>query len=176
MRHLVANFKNLLPIFNWTNDINLLVTDAKGAGGDTEKCAPCVRLIVRDTETDSKRVKAGQLHIVTVDGGTIGREGDHSVLLTEVDVSRLHARISYDENNQTYSVKDCGSRNGTWLDGEKIEASGDPKQMKHGSVLKIGTISLTCHIHEGKRTCGHCEPGLLAQVSVLKISPILHRT
>lgn len=36
-------------------------------------------------------------------------------------------------------------------------------EVTHGSIIKIGGTKLLCHIHNGNKTCGHCEPGLVQQ-------------
>jgi pSer/pThr/pTyr-binding forkhead associated (FHA) protein len=47
----------------------------------------------------------------------IGRSRDCRVRLDSARVSRHHARITID--GQAALIEDCGSRNGTWVDGVK---------------------------------------------------------
>lgn len=46
-----------------------------------------MRLIVRETNLDNLDV--GTLFIVTCQGGTIGREGEHSVLIPDKNISKV---------------------------------------------------------------------------------------
>src|SRR5207249_548184 len=49
------------------------------------------------------------------------------------DVSRMHARIY--QQGQHWVVEDCGSRNGVWVNGDRIGR----KQLGDGDLVKIGT-------------------------------------
>lgn len=121
-----------------------------------------MRIILK--ETTVTRLKIGALFIVTCDGGTLGREGDHSILIPDINVSKHHATITFDKESSRYKIVDLGSRNGTLLNGKRLSASkqeSEPQEIIHGSVLQIGNTKLLCHIHKGQQTCGHCEPGLV---------------
>lgn len=48
---------------------------------------PCMRIIVK--ETSVKNFKAGKLFVVTCAGGTLGREGDHSILIPDINISKV---------------------------------------------------------------------------------------
>ncbi|KAL0820427.1 hypothetical protein ABMA28_006302 [Loxostege sticticalis] len=126
---------------------------------------PCMRVIVK--ETSLAKLKVGSLYLVTKDGGTIGREGDHhAILLRDHNVSRNHLDIRYDLAGRTYLAMDLGSKNGTILNGMRMSESqvvSKPMEIIHGSILQLGETKLLCHIHPGKDTCGHCEPGLLME-------------
>ncbi|KAL0869834.1 hypothetical protein ABMA27_006042 [Loxostege sticticalis] len=126
---------------------------------------PCMRVIVK--ETTLTKLKVGSLYLVTKDGGTIGREGDHhAILLRDHNVSRNHLDIRYDLAGRTYLAMDLGSKNGTILNGMRMSESqvvSKPMEIIHGSILQLGETKLLCHIHPGKDTCGHCEPGLLME-------------
>lgn len=123
-----------------------------------------MRMIVESTEIP--KIKPGSLYIITCDGGSIGREGNHSICLPDVNVSKHHLKVTYNANSLTYMITDLGSRNGTILNGKRISASkqeSDPVEVPHGSKLQLGATVLLCHVHEGSQTCGHCEPGLLIE-------------
>jgi hypothetical protein len=54
-------------------------------------------------------------------------------------LSRQHAEITYD--NGKVLIKDVGSSNGTFLNGERLSAEGmpsDPKELKLGDLLEFG--------------------------------------
>ncbi|XP_063830684.1 angiogenic factor with G patch and FHA domains 1-like isoform X2 [Ostrinia nubilalis] len=126
---------------------------------------PCMRVIVK--ETSLAKLKVGSLYLVTKDGGTVGREGDHhAIVLRDANVSRNHLDIRYDLAGRTYMAMDLGSKNGTILNGMRMSESqvvSKPIEIIHGSILQLGETKLLCHIHAGKDTCGHCEPGLLLE-------------
>lgn len=48
---------------------------------------PCMRIIVK--ETNLLKLKVGCLFLVTYTGGSLGREGDHSVLIPDVNISKV---------------------------------------------------------------------------------------
>ncbi|XP_041984807.1 angiogenic factor with G patch and FHA domains 1 isoform X2 [Aricia agestis] len=126
---------------------------------------PCMRIIIR--ETNLPKLKVGSLYLITKDGGTIGREGDHHALvIRDHNVSRGHLDIRYDMDRRGYFATDVGSKNGTMLNGVRMSESGlmsKPMEVIHGSVIQLGETKLLCHIHPGTDTCGHCEPGLIQE-------------
>lgn len=48
---------------------------------------PCMRVIVK--ETNLSNLKVGSLFIVTYIGGSIGREGDHSIVVPDINISKV---------------------------------------------------------------------------------------
>ncbi|XP_047536093.1 angiogenic factor with G patch and FHA domains 1 isoform X2 [Vanessa atalanta] len=126
---------------------------------------PCMRVIVR--ETNLPKLKVGSLYLITKDGGTIGREGDHhSIVIRDHNVSRNHLDINYDMDKRMYLAIDLGSKNGTIINGIRISESQErssPVEIVHGSTIQLGETKLLCHIHAGNDTCGHCEPGLIME-------------
>ncbi|XP_043276904.1 angiogenic factor with G patch and FHA domains 1 isoform X1 [Venturia canescens] len=127
---------------------------------------PCMRIIVK--ETNLSKLKVGTLFLVAYTGGTLGREGDHAVLIPDLNISKHHARFQYDEDKRQYLIVDSGSRNGTILNGKRLSVAkqeSDPCEVAHGSVVQLGSTKLLCHIHNGHETCGHCEPGLVQKTT-----------
>ncbi|XP_017758221.1 PREDICTED: angiogenic factor with G patch and FHA domains 1 [Eufriesea mexicana] len=125
---------------------------------------PCMRIIVK--ETNLSKVKIGSLFLVAYTGGSIGREGDHSVVIPDINISKHHARFVYNEDKKIYEIIDLGSRNGTFLNSKRLSVAkqeSEPHEVTHGSIVQVGTTKLLCHIHNGNETCGHCEPGLVQQ-------------
>lgn len=62
-----------------------------------------------------------------------------------------------------------GSRNGSFLNGKRLSESkqlSSPMEVKHGSILQVGPITMLCHIHLGDETCDSCEPGLVQAKSI----------
>ncbi|XP_054737224.1 angiogenic factor with G patch and FHA domains 1 isoform X1 [Anastrepha obliqua] len=129
-----------------------------------KKYPPSLRIIVQESNLDS--VKVGSLSLITYKGGSLGREGNHDVIIPDVNVSKLHMKFHYDHKQCIYKCIDLGSRNGTVLNGTRMSASkkeSSEYDLAHGSVLQIGQTKLLCHVHEGNSTCGLCEPGLLIE-------------
>ncbi|XP_015117994.1 angiogenic factor with G patch and FHA domains 1 isoform X2 [Diachasma alloeum] len=138
---------------------------------------PCMRIIVK--ETNLHKLKVGSLFIVTYTGGSMGREGDHSVLIPDINISKHHAKFQYDETKKHYEVIDLGSRNGTILDGKRLSVAkqeSEPFEISHGSIIRVGETKLLCHIHSGYETCGHCEPGLVQQSQPIEGNAIPRKT
>jgi len=74
-----------------------------------------------------------------VDGGevTFGRSRGAIVSVKDDDVSRLHARVR--RSGDAIEVEDLGSRNGTWVNGDRIE-SQRPRRLAAGDEIKMGSI------------------------------------
>ncbi|KAL0278265.1 UNVERIFIED_CONTAM: hypothetical protein PYX00_000126 [Menopon gallinae] len=128
-------------------------------------CEPCIRIIVEDTTVE--KLRPGSLFMVTCKGGTMGREGDHAVLIPDINVSKHHAKFVFNPANSTYYIIDLGSRNGTWLDGERLSAAlqeSEAFELRHGAIIQAGGTKLLCHVHLGRDTCASCEPGLVQHV------------
>lgn len=49
-----------------------------------------MRIIVR--ETNLPKLKVGSLFLVAYTGGSIGREGDHSVVVPDINISKVSGR------------------------------------------------------------------------------------
>ncbi|KAL9915887.1 angiogenic factor with G patch and FHA domains 1 isoform X1 [Glossina fuscipes] len=131
-----------------------------------KKYPPSLRIIVQETNLED--LKVGSLSIITYKGGSLGREGNHDVIIPDVNVSKYHLKFIYDTKKSVYKCVDLGSRNGTLLNGQRMSVSkseSDCHNIVHGSVLQIGQTKLLCHVHEGNSTCGLCEPGLLIDSS-----------
>ncbi|XP_055916575.1 angiogenic factor with G patch and FHA domains 1 isoform X2 [Eupeodes corollae] len=126
------------------------------------KYPPSLRIIVQ--ETNLEKLQEGTLRLITFKGGTLGREGDHDVIIPDLNVSKFHLKFTYDEKREVYTCVDLGSRNGTILNGKRMSSSkqeSDPIDLVHGSVVQLSQTKLLCHVHPGNSTCGQCEPGLL---------------
>ncbi|MFT3695940.1 MAG: ATP-binding protein [Kofleriaceae bacterium] len=73
---------------------------------------------------------------------TIGRD-KADILLSEGDVSRQHARITFQP--QGYVLVDLGSFNGTTLNGAKVER---PSLLSVGDRIQVGRTVLVLSIHD----------------------------
>lgn len=94
----------------------------------------------------------------------MGREGNHDVILPDINCSKYHLKFTFDVDSAEYTCTDLGSRNGTLMNGKRMsnaKQESEAMPLKHGTLLQIGQTKLLCHIHDGHSTCGHCEPGLI---------------
>jgi pSer/pThr/pTyr-binding forkhead associated (FHA) protein len=78
----------------------------------------------------------GARFLLDSDLTSIGRSTDNDIFLDDVTVSRKHAHII--REGRTYSIRDLGSLNGTYVDG-KVEESA---QLSDGMELHIGKYRL----------------------------------
>lgn len=85
------------------------ILDRRGAGGSSER-------------------------IVLQDITTIGRSDSCVVVVPEATVSRLHASIEL--RHDRYVLFDAGSANGTFVNGERVEAGG--RNLSTGDVITLG--------------------------------------
>ncbi|XP_065088140.1 angiogenic factor with G patch and FHA domains 1 isoform X2 [Ochlerotatus camptorhynchus] len=164
-------FQKVFTPSTQTHSINSLVSAFSGleigrmrsnALDISRKYPPSLRLIVQ--ESNVATVKQGSLFIITCKGGSLGREGDHDVIIPDINVSKYHLKFTYHGQRATYQLLDLGSRNGTLLNGTRMAPTmqeSDTFDIVHGDVIELNRTKLLCHIHDGSFTCGNCEPGLL---------------
>jgi len=85
---------------------------------------------------------AGTRRIALVEGeNVVGRDPHVLVWLDLPSVSRQHARIRIE--NAEAAVEDLGSKNGTYVRGERITA---PAQLHDGDEIRIGQVALTFRV------------------------------
>jgi hypothetical protein len=67
---------------------------------------------------------------------TIGRSAtcDIAVPQAPASVSKTHARFFFDDDSREFLIDDLDSRNGTWVDGERVRM----KRLRLGSALDLG--------------------------------------
>ncbi len=73
---------------------------------------------------------------------TIGRSDKCTLVLDESMLSREHARVSFE--NGSIRVLDAGSRNGTFLNGERIDGAAT---VKDSAVLRVGRTLVLLDVH-----------------------------
>lgn len=74
---------------------------------------------------------------ITPRGIRIGRDAQCAIPLRDPQASRQHA-VAWRQSGQ-YFVRDEGSANGTWLNGERL---AQPRELHAGDVLRIGQTPL----------------------------------
>jgi pSer/pThr/pTyr-binding forkhead associated (FHA) protein len=80
----------------------------------------------------------------------LGKNPRNDLVIADSSVSTTHAVIRND--NGVYSVSDLGSRNGTYVNGERIT---EPRKLQHGDVIGLGLTKLTF------RLANHSETGAI---------------
>jgi DNA-binding winged helix-turn-helix (wHTH) protein len=75
---------------------------------------------------------------LTVGENVLGRDRNASVRIDDSTISRRHARIRIAGKGAT--IEDLGSKNGTFVQGKKIEK---PRRLSDGDPIQIGSIVLT---------------------------------
>jgi pSer/pThr/pTyr-binding forkhead associated (FHA) protein len=84
---------------------------------------------------------------------TIGRHGENDIVLRDSSVSRHHA--SFIKEGENLFVTDKGSKNGTIVNGLKVESV----RLEDGDVIRIGdnlviVVSVTSDIETGSTVTG----------------------
>lgn len=64
---------------------------------------------------------------------TIGRDADCDIVLHDAKASRKHCRLTRDA--ECVTLEDLGSRNGTFIDGQKLST---PTVLKPSQSFKVG--------------------------------------
>ncbi|PXA68808.1 FHA domain-containing protein [Cryobacterium arcticum] len=80
---------------------------------------------------------SGARFLLDADLTTVGRHPEADIFLDDVTVSRRHAEFL--RNGRTFQVKDLGSLNGTYFDGERIDLA----VLTDGSEVQVGKFRLT---------------------------------
>ncbi|CAO3636185.1 unnamed protein product [Cunninghamella blakesleeana] len=120
----------------------------------------CCRLIV----LTSKIIEKGLVKLVDANGITIGRDkhlwDERRWRLPDIEVSKYHCQIYYDEDKKCFSLIDVGSQNGTLLNGIRLsekKISSSPHSLKHGDQIQVGDTLLEFHNHENGWPCEKCQ-------------------
>jgi ABC transport system ATP-binding/permease protein len=72
------------------------------------------------------------------DTAAVGRDPGAAIALTEDTVSWLHAEIGIRDG--ALMIWDCGSHNGTLVDGRHIDEHG--VRLRHGAVIRLGELEM----------------------------------
>lgn len=73
----------------------------------------------------------------------IGRSPDNDVVIPDATISEVHAFVKF-EDNECY-IQDTGSRNGTYVNGERVpqQGIGDAVRIVSNSRVQFGSVGLT---------------------------------
>jgi len=94
----------------------------------------------------------GELTELTQPTILIGRGKDCAVVLSDVSVSRIHAKITQ-ENSGRVLVEDLRSSNGTYVNDRRI----DHQDLQHGDRIRFGTVAFSFQV-EGMPEVEAVEP------------------
>ncbi|OIQ19255.1 MAG: hypothetical protein BM556_07350 [Bacteriovorax sp. MedPE-SWde] len=79
----------------------------------------------------------GSLFDLTAEEVICGRSAKNEITLDFNGISREHFKLTASDDG--YDVQDAGSRNGTFLNNEKLDA---PVSLKKGDMIKVGAVAL----------------------------------
>ena len=153
----------------FVSDTNLpaLVNELRNALGDQARDAGVIRTVhafgyafeadvreVHEAEPEAGRkpwrhvLLWGAREIGLAEGEhVLGREGVADVWIGHPSVSREHARIRV--AGDTAVLRDLGSKNGTFVGSHRVE---DPTPLRHGALIKLGSVVLSFHDLSAGRT------------------------
>ncbi len=80
----------------------------------------------------------GDVYEFSLGSVSLGRSDDNQIVLDSRKASRRHALIYYQAGD--YFIQDLDSKNGTWLNGEKLTGS---RVLRDGDRFKIGELEFT---------------------------------
>ncbi|MFT6069781.1 MAG: diguanylate cyclase (GGDEF)-like protein [Bacteriovoracaceae bacterium] len=119
-----------------SDDSTVVITDIKAALASADKEAqekPAALLVVGGDLN-------GTIFDLKTEVTTVGRFPDNSIPLEFNGISRYHFKVCQSENDDDeYSVEDAGSKNGTFLNNQKIEGS---VVLNKGDMIKVGSMAL----------------------------------
>jgi DNA-binding winged helix-turn-helix (wHTH) protein len=121
-------YKFIAPLDSMGDRASLEGRDAEAAASDPPR---------RDGP-DYLLTRGKQSFVLDRGRNLLGRHPEARVYCDHPSVSRRHARISIDATSAV--LEDLRSRNGTFVDGRKIDA---PTELHHGAIIGLGPITLT---------------------------------
>jgi pSer/pThr/pTyr-binding forkhead associated (FHA) protein len=86
---------------------------------------------------------AGSRFLLDGDSTTVGRHPSSDIFLDDVTVSRRHAEFL--REGASFSVRDVGSLNGTYVNGQRIDSS----PLATGDEVQVGKFRLIVMLGEG---------------------------
>jgi pSer/pThr/pTyr-binding forkhead associated (FHA) protein len=101
----------------------------------TQKFAEPPNLVATLTADD------GTMHPLLEEEATIGRTPANSIALPDASVSARHARVV--RTPEGFLIEDMGSRNGTYINSEKL---AEKRLLADGDLVRLGKIILTFNL------------------------------
>ena len=69
-----------------------------------------------------------------------------AVHLTPREVSRSHATIRVDKEDENIYLSDNGSSTGTWLNGQQLDSVGIEVEISSGSIILLGSSGVNAYL------------------------------
>lgn len=171
-------------------------TTAYEPNPDTSTPSLSLRLLVQQTAIlrRNQRIALADGYSQIEVGRDIAATGSDTprIRLKEMEVSKLHATIYWNEDRTQWSIVDMGSKHGTFIQssatpppstssslaldekGFRLSAprvASMPRVLHHLDRLTIGGTTFTIHIHENRTPCTTCSPKADEEIPLF-----LHRT
>lgn len=115
------------------NESTIVITDIKAALDSSDLAAsdkPAALLVVGGELN-------GTIFDLISEETTCGRSIDNTIQLEFQGISRQHLKVMLED--QDAFIEDCGSKNGTFLNNQKVEGKS---QLNKGDIIKVGSIAL----------------------------------
>jgi hypothetical protein len=84
---------------------------------------------------------------------TIGRAPDNGIVIADGSVSATHARI--ERTPEGFAIEDLQSRNGTFVNGEKLEGK---RLLADGDLIRLGKVMMTFNIARESKPSDTTQP------------------
>ncbi|MBL8955452.1 MAG: FHA domain-containing protein [Myxococcaceae bacterium] len=81
---------------------------------------------------------------------TMGRTTNNDIVLDDASVSRFHGWLQQDDGSGKWTLTDAGSKNGTWVQGSKLNAK-KPVILENAARVRVGNLELTYYSAAGFR-------------------------
>jgi hypothetical protein len=89
---------------------------------------------------------AGSRFLLDRERTSVGRHPESDIFLDDVTVSRRHAVLTLEDEDEHVAVEDNGSLNGTYVNGDRVDkralVTGDEVQIGRFKLLFVGDSSL----------------------------------
>lgn len=113
----------------------------------------------RQPATDGPKIGSltsltGKMFPLVDDLYLIGRDSKNEIVIDDGTVSTVHARIA--RSTQGFMIEDVQSRNGTFVNSEKVEA---PRLLADGDTLRFGKVVFTFNLASQTRPRDETSPG-----------------
>ncbi|ORZ18924.1 hypothetical protein BCR42DRAFT_411857 [Absidia repens] len=126
---------------------------------------------------ESTVVPVGQVTVMDANGATIGRDkkewDTRRMRLRDMQVSKYHCQLFYDQDKHAFAITDVGSQNGTLLNGERLspaKTSSRPFELKNGDELTLGTTVLQVHLHDHGWPCQQCQTSATSTTTISAVA------
>jgi len=106
-----------------------------------------VRLLVLSEPRRGESFPLGEENV------TIGRTERCDICIPDSTISSHHCTVIYNAEDNSYSLRDEDSTNGTRINEQRVE--GVPVKMKSGDILQLGGVEVLFENQDGKNGQAH---------------------